>query len=210
MAVPSSGSGPGVIVLHAWWGLNTFFVALCDRLARAGFVALAPDLYDGAIATSIDEAENLLNVHNLNQEAVQSKLLRSLEELQHSPVLEGRQVGTIGYSLGASWAFALSEQRPDDIAAAVIFYGLGQADFHVARAAYLGHFAEDDIWEPVDQVHALEAGIRAAGRDVTFYVYPGVGHWFFEENRPDAFHAESAQLAWDRTVSFLHDRLRPP
>ena len=59
LAVPKNGKGPGVLVLHAWWGLNDFFKGLCDRLATDGFVAFAPDLYRGATASTRDGAENL-------------------------------------------------------------------------------------------------------------------------------------------------------
>jgi carboxymethylenebutenolidase len=209
LALPPSGSGPGVLVLHAWWGLNDFFVALCDRLAREGFVALAPDLYAGAVAASIEEAETLRDAHEGDFEATQNKVLHALDCLRQQPALQGRKVGAVGFSLGAYWSLLLSTLRPEDIAAAVLFYGVGEGDFTSSRAAYLGHFAENDDWEPLDQVRAMEAGLRAAGRDVTVHVYPGAGHWFFEENRPDAYHGESAQLAWNRTVSFLRDRLYP-
>ncbi|MBC7805772.1 MAG: dienelactone hydrolase family protein [Akkermansiaceae bacterium] len=210
LAVPASGSGPGVLVLHAWWGMNEFFIELCDRLASEGFVALAPDLYAGAVATSVAEAEKLRDANDVAASVTQSKVLQaldSLKNLQHDPATQGHRVGVMGCSLGAFWALRLSTLCPEDIAATVIFYGLGAEDFTPSRAAYLGHFAENDLWEPLDQVRAMEADIRSAGKDVTFHVYPGAGHWFFEENREDAFHAEYAQLAWDRTVSFLRDRL---
>lgn len=210
LAVPPSGNGPCVLVLHAWWGLNDFFIALCDRLAREGFVAMAPDLYSGAVATSVEEAGKLRDAHDAAAAATQSKLLQaldSLENLQHDPALPAYRIGTLGCSLGAFWSLRLSTLRPEGIAASVIFYGLGAEDFTSSRAAYLGHFAENDLWEPLDQVRLMEADIRFAGKDVTFYVYPGVGHWIFEENQQDAFHAEYAQLAWSRTVSFLRDHL---
>ncbi len=209
LAVPASGSGPGVLVLHAWWGLNDFFIALCDRLAQAGFVALAPDLYDSAIATSVEEAKALVQVHDANADAVQNKVLEALDSLKQFPELVGSAIGTLGCSLGVWWALQVSALRPDDIAAAVLFYGLGETDFAATRAAYLGHYAENDEWEPIDQVPVMEAAIRSAGRDVTFYLYPGVGHWFFEDNQPTAFNTEAAQLAWDRTIAFLRERLKP-
>jgi carboxymethylenebutenolidase len=85
----------------------------------------------------------------------------------------------------------------------VVFYSTGAADFSAARAAYLGHFAENDEWEPEEDVRQLEAGIRAAGRDIAFYTYPGTQHWFFEPNRPE-YNPQAAALAWQRTVDFLH------
>jgi len=210
LAVPPSGSGPGVLVLHAWWGLNEFFVGLCDRLAQAGFVALAPDLYGGPTASTIEEAEKLRDTHGADEEVVQTRILQALDALRQSPVVVGDKVGLMGFSLGSAWALHISTVRPADVAAAVLFYGVGGGDFTTTHAAYLGHFAENDSWEPLDQVEALEANLRAAGREVNFYVYPGVGHWFFEKDRPDAYDATSAELAWSRTVSFLQDALVHP
>jgi carboxymethylenebutenolidase len=66
-----------------------------------------------------------------------------------------------------------------------------------------------DEWESTERVQATEAALRAAGREVTFYTYQGVGHWFFEEDRPDAYDAQAASLAWERTVHFLREHLRP-
>ena len=86
-------------------------------------------------------------------------------------------------------------------------YGTGGRDYSSARAAYLGHYAEQDDFEPLEDVQGLEARIRAAGGDVTFYVYPDTGHWFVEANRPDAYNATAAELVWDRTYAFLKAHL---
>jgi len=93
----------------------------------------------------------------------------------------------------------------------VIFYGGSEQDAGLAQetqAAILGHFAEEDEWEaPVDETLRVQEKLRSAGMDVTFHIYPGAGHWFFEENRPDAYNASAAQLAWERTMEFLRERL---
>jgi carboxymethylenebutenolidase len=90
----------------------------------------------------------------------------------------------------------------------VIFYGTGSADFNNSKAAYLGHFAEIDPYEPAEYVDDLENELSSCGLEVTFHRYEGTGHWFFESDRPEAYNRESAQLAWDRTLSFLKQRLR--
>src|SRR5215207_8047321 len=207
LAVPDSGSGPGVLVLHAWWGLTPVFTDVCDRLAAAGFVALAPSLYaDDATATTIAEAETLRDTHDEAAEA-EPVAQAAVEQLLGLPEVVGTQIGVIGFSLGAYWALHLSQVRPDDVSAVVVFYGTGDGDYRTARAAYLGHFAEHDDFEPLEAVRALEGRISAAGRDVTFHVYPGTGHWFFEPNQPEAYDAPAAELAWERTLAFLNERV---
>jgi carboxymethylenebutenolidase len=207
VAIPQQRTGPGVVVLHAWWGLNDFFKQLCDRLAGAGFIAVAPDLYGGKTAATIEEAQQLLAA--LDGQEASAKVTDAVTYLRTHPDVHGDGIGAIGFSMGGAWALLLSTLRPTDIAAVVVFYGSEPADFATARAAYLGHYAEDDEWEPTEGVQQLEQALRNAGRNVTFHSYPGTGHWFFEENRPDAYNEEAAQLAWERTIAFLHEHLTP-
>ncbi|MEO7910373.1 MAG: dienelactone hydrolase family protein [Roseiflexaceae bacterium] len=200
LALPDQQSGPGVLVLHAWWGLTPFFHELCERLASAGLVAFAPDLYQGRTATTIDEAETLLNQRD--SEAMQAIADGALTYFRAHPAVRGDGIAALGFSLGAAYATDLASAAPADIKAVVIFYGTASADFTQARAAYLAHFGADDEMEPLDGVREFEADLRAAGRDVTFHVYPGVQHWFFETNRPE-YNAQAAELAWQRTIEFL-------
>src|SRR5829696_5325401 len=139
LALPEQQYGPGVMVLHAWWGLNSFFPELCDRLARAGFVAFAPDLYQGRTAATIDEAEALLDQRD--SEAMQAIASGALAYLRAHPAVRGDGVAALGFSMGAAWAAELASGAPADIQAVVLFYGVVDADFAQARAAYLGHFA---------------------------------------------------------------------
>jgi carboxymethylenebutenolidase len=204
LAIPERGHGPGVLVLHAWWGLKPFFMQVCDQLATEGFVALAPDLYQGKTAATIDEAQALLEQRDF--ELMQATADGALAYLRGHPATRGGTIGTLGFSMGAAWAIVLASVAPESIAAAVIFYGTEGADFSAARAAYLGHYAEEDEWEPLDGVRQMEADMRAAGRDVTIHLYPGVKHWFVEADRPE-YAREAADLAWARTYDFLWARL---
>jgi carboxymethylenebutenolidase len=204
LAIPERGQGPGVLVLHAWWGLKPFFTAVCDRLAAEGFVALAPDLYQGRTAATIEEAQALLEQRDF--ELMQATATGALAYLRGHPATRGPAAGALGFSMGGAWAIFLASLAPEEIAAAVIFYGSESANFGAARAAYLGHFAKEDEWEPLDGVRQMEADMRAAGREVTFHIYPGVAHWFFEADRPE-YHAEVAELAWRRTLDFLNQHL---
>jgi carboxymethylenebutenolidase len=200
LALPEQQHGPGVLVLHAWWGLTPFFEELSDRLARAGFVAFAPDLYQGRIAATIDEAKALLDQRD--SEAMQAIASGALAYFRAHPAVRGDSIAALGFSMGAAWAADLASAAPADIHAVVLFYGTVAADFAQARAAYLGHFGADDEWEPIEGVREMEADLRSAGRAVTLHVYPGAQHWFFESNRPE-YDAEAAELAWQRTIDFL-------
>jgi len=205
LALPPAGSGPGVLVLHAWWGLNPFFKSVCHRLARAGFVALAPDLYGGKLATTASQAQLLMAQTDFEQ--VQATIIGSLAYLGGLPAATGRGLGTLGFSMGASWALWLSTFLPQEVAAVVLFYGTDQVDPVEARAAYLGHYAETDEFEPVEGVSQLEFTLQSAGLETHFYTYPGAQHWFFESNQPQAYNPKAARLAWHRTLHFLREKL---
>ena len=112
----------------------------------------------------------------------------------------------IGFSLGAYYALNLAATNTEHIGSVVLFYGtdgIMGTDFSRSKAAYLGHFAENDEFEPQSNVDTLEESLKRAGRPVTFYRYSGVGHWFFEPDRSQAYNQEAASLAWDRTLAFL-------
>jgi carboxymethylenebutenolidase len=207
VAVPAAGrSGPGVLVLHAWWGLNDTFRDLADRLADEGFVALAPDLFgDSGVVKTVDEAEARTEAASGADMAARAE--SGLEEVLAHPAVIGRQVGVVGFSLGAAWALKLSQHRPE-VAAVVAFYGTADGDYSRSHAAYLGHYAPGDEWEPDDDVDTFEAKLRAAGRPVSFERYAGARHWFFEPDRPE-YDRAAADLAWNRTIAFLREQLGP-
>ena len=199
--------GPGVVVLHAWWGLNHFFQDPCTRLAREGFVAFAPDLYHGQLATTIVEAEHLRDT--LTEQSAYADIHTAIEYLHSLQAVTSPTLGVVGFSLGAYFALGVSREGPTDVRAVVLFYGTGPGEYASAHAAYLGHFAESDEWESPSNVKLLEQQLRAAHRPVTFYTYAGTGHWFFEKDRADAYHEKEAELAWQRTVAFLRTTLGP-
>ena len=203
LAVPSSGTGQSVLVIHAWWGLNDTIKAFCTRLADSGFVAFAPDLYHDKVADSIADAETLGSALDANHLQAKAEIAEATRFLDERAGQTDRGLAVIGFSLGAYYALDLASADPERIRSVVIFYGTGPAAFISSKAAYLGHFAENDEFEPPPNVDDLEAALRDAGRPVTFYRYPGAGHWFFEPDRSDAFNQPAASLAWDRTLAFL-------
>lgn len=204
LALPPNNSGPGVLLLHAWWGLNPFFSELATRLAHEGYVVFAPDLNDGNVVTTVEDAEALMGQRD-NDKTAQTVLAAS-DFLRKHLAVTGERIGVIGFSMGAAWAIWLSAERPADVEAVTLFYGAQPADFSTAQAAYQGHFAEADTWEPLDGVQAMERDMTSAGRDVTIHIYPGTAHWFVESDRPEYNH-DAAELAWERTVAFLNEQL---
>ncbi|HEV2237306.1 MAG TPA: dienelactone hydrolase family protein [Ktedonobacterales bacterium] len=211
LALPDGGTGPGVVVLHAWWGLTEPFRDTCDRLAAAGFAALAPDLYRGESTAVIAEAEQLVGAMDGQIERVRADVAGAVAHLRahHAGgVAGGGKTGLIGFSMGGAYALDSSVLLADEVAAVVTFYAAWTGpDFARAKAAYLCHFAEHDDYEPAEEVANLEGKLQAAGRPVTVYTYPGTKHWFFETNRPDAYDAAAAALAWERTAAFLRETL---
>jgi carboxymethylenebutenolidase len=193
------------MVVHAWWGLNAFFKQLCDRLAQAGFVTYAPDLYEGKVAETVEQAASYRD--QTDWDKAMALLTSTVEALRGHPRTVDRPIGVIGFSLGTYVALSLLEKMPQDVRAAVIFYGTRRGSYRGLQADVLGHFAEIDEFEDQSEVDRLEKTLKKAGVDTTFDIYPGTEHWFFESDQPNAYNADAARLAWDRTLSFLKERL---
>lgn len=202
LAVPVTGKGSGVLVLHAWWGLNDTIKAFCTRLSESGFVVFAPDLYHGKVAKTIPDAEKLgraLDSTHLQAKAEIAEAAKFLKERAGS----GDTIAVIGFSLGAYYAVDLSLTAPETVRSVVLFYGSGSGDFSNSKSGYLVHFAENDEYEPKHYGEEMEAALKAAGRPTAFYTYPGTKHWFFESDRVQEYNPAAANLAWERTLAFL-------
>lgn len=198
----ANGGGAGVLVLHAWWGLKPFFKEFCDRLAQEGFTVLAPDMRDGEIANTIDEAKALME--KSNGERVGDIVFAAKDYLRDKVK---NKIGVVGFSMGGAWALTLAANTPDDIGATVLFYGNEGVDYAKVKSKVMGHYSDYDEWEPNEFVENTFAEFKKAGVDATLHIYPGVAHWFFEADRPE-YDSAAAQLAWERTVEFLKKTLR--
>ena len=203
LAFPHSGQGAAALVLHPWWGLNETIRAFCRRLADAGFVAFAPDLYHGKVTDSIDEAEMLANANFQRAKEAKAEIAAAARFLANIAGQHENGIAVIGFSMGAYYAVDLSTTSPAVVRSVVLFYGAGEGDYANARASYLGHFAENDPYEDAEYINAMKHDIHDAGRAVTFHTYPGTGHWFFEPDRADVYNEAAAELAWERTLAFL-------
>ena len=201
LATPSAGTGAPVLVLHAWWGLNDDVRAFCDRLAAAGLMAFALDFYHGRVTDTIAGAEALSS--GLDIKAAMVDVAAAVDFLDERTGRPARGVAAVGFSLGAELALEASIAHPERVRAVVVYYGTGPDDYTGAKAAYLGHYAENDPFEDGGYIDAVEAALGRDGRSVTFHHYPGTGHWFAEPGRADAYDPAAAGLAWERTVAFL-------
>src|SRR5438094_8951465 len=167
LSVPKKGSGPGALVLHAWWGLTDFFKGLSDRLASAGCVAFAPDLYRGATASTREEAKKLLA--KLDDERARRDVVGSVRGLQSHPAVRGKRLGVVGLSLGAFWTLWLAQELPEELGAIVLFYGNRERDYDQtelskAPAAFLGHVGETGEVESAASVHGIEQLLHTRGK----------------------------------------------
>jgi carboxymethylenebutenolidase len=209
LAVPASGSGPGVVVIQEWWGLTNHIADVTNRLAAEGFVALAPDLYGGT--TTHDAAEAGALMQKLPVQEAASDLAGAVDYLLAHESVTSQKVGAVGFCMGGGFVLVLAAQQGDKIGAAVPFYGVLGEDypsFSGLTAPLLGHFGEQDDFANPDAVRALAARIESeSGVKPEFHVYPA-GHAFFnDENHLGTYDAEQAQLAWNRTLEFLRTHL---
>lgn len=206
LALPDPGEGPGVLLLHGWWGLTPFFRQVADRLAEAGFVVVAPDLFGGETAADPDHAARLLADADPNRLA---HLVRSgLHHLRALSITGTGPCGVVGFGMGASMALWLSAREAEGVAATVVFYGTQDIDLRDAGCAYLGHYAERDDYISDDDLALFESSLHLDGHEPAVHRYPGTRQWFFEDDR-DEHDPEAADLAWARTIAFL-DRNVPP
>jgi carboxymethylenebutenolidase len=207
LALPPSGAGPGLIVVQEWWGLVDHIKELCDRFAGEGFVALAPDHYHGRQTNSPDEAGKMFMALNIGQAG---KEMRGAAEYLHGhAAVAPKRVGILGFCMGGQLALFAAQEHGDRLACAVDFYGVHP---HVAidparvKIPVLGHFGREDASVPVDAVTALGTTVRAAGGSFEPHFYDA-GHAFFNDTRPQAYDAEAAEVAWERTLAFLRKHL---
>jgi carboxymethylenebutenolidase len=212
IASPPNGasSTSGIIVLQEWWGLVDQIKRTCDRFAEAGFTALAPDLYHGTTVPLSEPDEAGKQMMALKMDAAAKDLSGAVDELRRRT--DRSQVGVIGFCMGGGLALVLATQRPDAVKAVVPAYGLipwpdAQPDFSELDAAVLGHAAGQDDYFTPEAARELEAQLRAMGKDVEFHHYADAGHAFFNEDRPEAHHLESADLLWERSVAFFRNTL---
>ena len=209
LATPSSGSGPGIVVIQEYWGLVPHIKDLCDRYAAEGFTALAVDLYHGEIAKEPDDAGKKLMALELPRAV--KEMGGAVQWPLQSGTATGDGVGVVGYCAGGGLALLLATARPE-AHACVVYYPVMpwpgfDPDYTKLNGPVLGHFAENDRSNPPDKVEALERRLRASGQHVEFHWYAGTRHAFFNDARPEVYDPDAARLSGDRTLAFFRQHL---
>jgi carboxymethylenebutenolidase len=210
LATPEGGDGPGVVVIQEWWGLVDHIKDVCDRFAREGFVALAPDLYHGEKADEPDEAGKLMMSMNIEKAA--KDMSGAVDFVRDRASGGAGGIGVVGFCMGGALALLIAAQRPDAVKAVAPFYGVigwpaEQPDWANLGAAVQGHYAEKDDFASPEKVHDLEARLKELGKDVEVFIYPDAEHAFFNDTRPEVHDSAASQQAWDRTLAFFRSHL---
>jgi carboxymethylenebutenolidase len=205
LATPPSGSGPGLVVIQEWWGLDDHMADMVDRFAAEGFVALAPDLFGGTVAHDSDEAGRLLQELPVDRAA--RDLAGAVDFLLGNDAVTSSTVGTVGYCMGGGFVLLLAAHEGDKIGAAVPFYGVGPGvpdTYRSVTAPIQGHYGEQDQMYPVAEARKQEQQIREESQgSVEFFYYPA-GHAFHnDKDKLGTYDKASAELAWNRTLEFL-------
>jgi carboxymethylenebutenolidase len=210
LALPSSGKGPGLLVIQEWWGLVDHIKSVADRFAAAGFVALAPDFYRGQVTASPDAAAKLFMALNVDRAA--ADLRGSAEYLGSRPEVTGARVGALGFCMGGQLALYAGMICPERIGAVVDFYGIHPnvpIDPARLKVPVLGHFGRRDSSVPVAAAEGLANAVVSAGGRFEAHFYDA-DHAFFNDTRPAVYDARAADLAWQRTLDFLRRNLTKP
>ena len=206
LAEPSGdGRGPAVVLLQEWWGLNDHIRDLCERLAREGFLVLAPDLYRGKVTKDAGEAERLMK--ELDTLAAVDTIAGAVAFLRGHPRGNGK-VGVTGFCMGGALSFA-SACHIGGLGAVVPFYGVPPADkvdYARVTAPIQFHVARRDYWVTVDKAEAVKKELEGHGKSVEVHVYEA-DHAFVNDTRPEVHDPASAKLAWERAVAFLKRHL---
>jgi carboxymethylenebutenolidase len=209
LAAPSLGSGPGVVLVQEWWGLVDHIKDVANRLAGAGFVTLAPDLYQGEQARSPDDAKRLMMAMNMGETA--KDLRGAADHLLALDIVQPKRVAAMGFCLGGQLALFAACEHPDRFAAVVDFYGIFSPTIDVRldrlTAPVLAHFGEHDTSAAPAAARALVERIQSSGKRIDAHFYDA-GHAFFNDSRPQVYRAEHAMQAWERTVEFLKTELQ--
>jgi carboxymethylenebutenolidase len=207
LAASNAGKGPGIIVIQEWWGLVDHIKDVCERFAKAGFTALAPDLYDGKATKSPDDAGKMMMALNIDEAA--KKLNGAINYLSAHEAVSSSKIGVVGFCMGGQLALYAATIN-NKVGAAVDYYGIHphvKPDFTKLAGPVLGFFGANDKTTPKEAVEEMENQLKRAGKTYEFHTYPDTNHAFFNDTRPEVYEKQAAEDTWQRMTSFFKSNL---
>jgi len=210
MLYTPSGKGPfpAIIVIHEWWGLNDWVKEQASKLAEQGYVALAVDLYRGKVATSPEEAHEIMR--GVPEDRAKQDLDAAFTYLKSQNNVTGDRIGAIGWCMGGGYSLDVALQEPT-LAADVINYGhlaVDQSSLKKINAPILGIFGGKDRGIPVEDVKTFQQTTQQLGKKIEIVIYPDAGHAFENPNNKEGYRAQDAQDAWKHITEFLQANLK--
>ena len=202
------GPFPGIVVIHEWWGLNDWVKEQASKLAGEGYAALAIDLYRGKVATTPDEAHEIMR--GVPEDRAKRDLEAAFQFLASQPNVKHDRIGAIGWCMGGGYALDLALEEPK-LAADVINYGhlaTDPAALSKINAPILGLFGALDRGIPPEDVKKFGEALDKLGKKGDITIYPDAGHAFENPNNKDGYRAADAADAWNKTVNFLASTLK--
>lgn len=209
LARPNNTDGPmpALIVIHEWWGLNDNIRTMTQRLASEGYTTLAVDLYEGETAESSDGARSLMEQAMTNPERLEDNLRQAFLYLDLMP--NSNRIGSIGWCFGGGWSLRTALMLPEELDAAVIYYGHLVTDAEQLEPLSMpiqGHFGSEDSSIPPAEVRRFEQALNQADKRNEIYLYAGAGHAFANPSGT-RYEPQAAQRSWQRTLDFLDRNL---
>jgi carboxymethylenebutenolidase len=202
------GPFPGIVVIHEWWGLNDWVKEQAGKISDLGYVTLAIDLYRGKVATTPEEAHEIMR--GVPEDRAKRDLHAAIEFLSSQPDVSKDRMGAIGWCMGGGYALDVALQEPT-LNADVINYGhLATDPQSIAKinASVLGIFGAQDHGISVDDVKKFEQMLKQQGKKAEIVIYPDAGHGFENPNNKDGYRAADASDAWQHTVKFFAATLK--
>ncbi len=196
-----------IIVIHEWWGLNDGVRAMADRLAGLGYIVLAVDLFGGVTASTPAEARELMLKVVENPDLATENIRQAYQFLKDTA--GAPRIASLGWCFGGGWSLNTALLFPDELDAAVIYYGQvtdNETKLEPLNVPILGIFAAEDRGIPVESVRGFEQALENLGKNYEIEIFPGVGHAFANPTGRN-YNADAADKAWERTVEFLDSHL---
>jgi carboxymethylenebutenolidase len=205
------GRRPAVLVVHDNRALDAHNRDVGRKLAKAGYVAIVADLVSRQGGTDSFPDLNATGqaISKLDDETITKDLTGAVNYLKGQSFVQANRIGVVGFCWGGAKAL-LFTTRSKDLAASVIYYGDSPRNLEDVKnitAPVLGHYGETDE-RITSGVPKLEEAMKKYGKSFEYKIYPGTGHGFNSDNRPERYRPEAAKEAWERTLQFFNKNLK--